>query len=139
MNCTECQDLFCKHRSQSTAGGQCFYESKEQTEKLLAAIRIQQIKIQQEMKAPDKIYLEKSLSNPNRLHSQWYPYDVLGGGIEYIRKDFLLEWLESKVYEHNEDRFDDGFNTAIGQVIDKINLIVNKRKERLENGCNESF
>ena len=36
MNCTECQDLFCKHRFQSSAGGQCFYESKEQMEKLLA-------------------------------------------------------------------------------------------------------
>ena len=41
--------------------------------------------------------------------------------IEYIRKDALLEWLESKVYEHNEDRFDDGFNAALGQVIDKLN------------------
>lgn len=36
MRCTECKDFFCKHRSQSTTGGECFYESKEQTEKLLA-------------------------------------------------------------------------------------------------------
>lgn len=36
MNCTECKDFFCKHRSQITAGGECFYESKEQREKLLA-------------------------------------------------------------------------------------------------------
>lgn len=36
MNCFECKDFFCKHRSQSTAGGECFYESKEQMEKLLA-------------------------------------------------------------------------------------------------------
>ena len=42
----------------------------------------------------------------------------------YISKDALLEWLESKVYEHNEDRFDDGFNAALGQVIDKLNEIV---------------
>ena len=41
--------------------------------------------------------------------------------VEYIRKDALLEWLESKVYQHNEDKFDDGFNTALGQVIDKLN------------------
>lgn len=47
--------------------------------------------------------------------------DDKGRGIEFIRKDALLEWLESKVYEHNEDRFDDGFNAALGQVIDKIN------------------
>ena len=32
-----------------------------------------------------------------------------------------MEWLESKVYQHNEDKFDDGFNTALGQVIDKLN------------------
>lgn len=43
--------------------------------------------------------------------------------VEFIRKDFLLEWLEAKVYEHNEDKFDDGFNTALGQVIDKINSL----------------
>lgn len=43
--------------------------------------------------------------------------------VEYIRKDLLLEWLEAKVYEHNEDKFDDGFNTALGQVIDKINTL----------------
>lgn len=74
------------------------------------------------MKAPDKIYLEKSLSFPDKFHSHWYKEDVVWNGVEYIRKELLLEWLEAKVYEHNdEDRFDDGFNAALGQVIDKIN------------------
>ena len=68
------------------------------------------------MKAPDKIYL-------NSIHPEpyWFKGKQVSSDIEYIRKDALLEWLESKVYEHNEDRFDDGFNAALGQVIDKLN------------------
>lgn len=71
---------------------------------------------------PDKIYLVKDAANPEGI------FDTVASkkpmfqdDICYIRKDALLEWLESKVYEHNEDRFDDGFNAALGQVIDKLN------------------
>ena len=67
------------------------------------------------MEAPDKIYLSPSMI----ILAKRVTPDEVG----YIRKDLLLEWLESKIYEHNEDRFDDGFNTAIGQVIDKINSL----------------
>ena len=76
------------------------------------------------MNRPDKIWLEEDYPNNGVL-----PGGVNIGGrtsnndIEYIRKEALLEWLESKVYEHNEDRFDDGFNTALGQMIDKINSL----------------
>lgn len=38
---------------------------------------------------PDKIYLAKSLSFPDKIHRQWYKEDVVGNGIEYIRKDAL--------------------------------------------------
>lgn len=68
------------------------------------------------MKAPDKIYVCATHPAPF-----WFSDKQIPNMIEYIRKDALLEWLESKVYEHNEDRFDDGFNAALGQVIDKIN------------------
>lgn len=68
---------------------------------------------------PDKIYIPQNISRSD-VTSLSLPDDK-GRGIEFIRKDALLEWLESKVYEHNEDRFDDGFNAALGQVIDKIN------------------
>ena len=69
------------------------------------------------MDEPNKIYVSRPVYNQCGLViSEDKP-------VEYIRKDFLLEWLESKVYEHNEDKFDDGFNTAIGQVIDKINSL----------------
>ena len=68
------------------------------------------------MKAPDKIYIHEVSATELALPVKEYH-------IEYIRKDLLLEWLEAKVYEHNEDKFDDGFNTAIGQVIDKINSL----------------
>ena len=70
------------------------------------------------MNTPDKIYIDPNVQigwfrgeRPSKLFR------------EYIRKDLLLEWLKAKVYEHNEDKFDDGFNTALGQVIDKINSL----------------
>ena len=60
------------------------------------------------MKTPDKIYLEKSLSYPDRLHSQWYPNDVIGGGIEYIRKDLsdkTIELAEDHAYFAGHENF----------------------------------
>ena len=74
------------------------------------------------MKAPDKLYIGRRNYGP--LIGGWVSHPFTSKeieSIEYIRKDALLEWLESKVYEHNEDRFDDGFNAALGQVIDKLN------------------
>ena len=35
MNCVDCKDFTCPHRSESTGGGSCYYESGEQKEKLL--------------------------------------------------------------------------------------------------------
>lgn len=67
------------------------------------------------MKAPDKIYLEKSLSNPDRLHSQWYPNDVIGGGIEYICKDALIELIKE------ESKFWDDGEMIFRGLIDKLN------------------
>lgn len=70
------------------------------------------------MKAPDKIYIDiDTFGFIHGYNAEAHPPACQ----EYIRKDVLLEWLESKVYEHNEDRFDDGFNAALGQVIDKLN------------------
>lgn len=65
---------------------------------------------------PDKIY-----TNNRGVYAELPIFSQIDANVEYIRKDALLEWLESKVYEHNEDRFDDGFNAALGQVIDKLN------------------
>lgn len=75
------------------------------------------------MEAPDKIYLEKSLSNPDRLHSQWYPNDVIGGGIEYIRKDVLLTWAENKIAKGVIDEWDKGYVQCLNDLIDKLNSI----------------
>ena len=77
------------------------------------------------MKAPDKIYVAKT-TFPKYIDWDGSPINtkrVSNNDVCYIRKDLLLEWLEAKVYENNEDKFDDGFNTAIGQVIDKINSL----------------
>lgn len=71
------------------------------------------------MKAPDKIYVD-DLAVVNDCSTK-ISTKPLSNFSEYIRKDALLKWLESMVYEHNEDRFDDGFNAALGQVIDKLN------------------
>lgn len=46
------------------------------------------------MEAPDKIYLERSLSFPDKFHSHWYKEDVVGNGEEYIRKNALLEKID---------------------------------------------
>lgn len=72
------------------------------------------------MKAPDKIYIQTNAGEA--FSSKWttIPFRDFEN-TEYIRKDALLDWLESKVYEYNEDRFDNGFKAALGQVIDKIN------------------
>ena len=85
------------------------------------------------MKAPDKIYLQVCGECPEEDcknckfedledNVTWCKDRIYKKDIEYICKDALIEWLESKVYEHNdEDRFDDGFNAALGRVIDKLN------------------
>lgn len=68
---------------------------------------------------PDKIYIHLT-THLGLLDATGIPVNAPDEH-EYIRKEALMEWLESKVYEHNEDRFDDGFNAALGQVIDKLN------------------
>lgn len=73
------------------------------------------------MKAPDKMYIGSCDPSLGRGFATASVEKMKSDDIKYIRKDALLEWLESKIYEYNEDRFDDGFNTALGQVIDKIN------------------
>ena len=87
------------------------------------------------MKAPDEIYLQVCGTCPlegvecERCNFDgleevtWSTDKVFDKDVEYIRKNALLEWLNGKVYEHNEDRFDDGFNAAMGQIIDKLNSL----------------
>ena len=80
------------------------------------------------MKAPDKIYLERSLSFPDKFHSHWYKEDVVGNGEEYIRKDTLLEWANDvkqglivemgKYGVPNEQRI-----FAFQEFIDKLNSL----------------
>ena len=95
------------------------------------------------MKAPDKIYLEPYLNNPDKLHPSWYRDDVIGSGIEYIRKDIhdetvmsaedhayfagkeklreaLLELINKKLQE-SADRLDYGTNKAYAEILDKLN------------------
>lgn len=81
------------------------------------------------MEAPNKIFLSVG-KEEDWKYAMWtekspdeQKFSELDKHQEYIRKNALLGWLNEKVYEHNEDRFDDGFNAALGQVIDKINSL----------------
>lgn len=73
-------------------------------------------------KAPDKIYLEKSLSFPDKFHSQWYREDVVGNGVEYIRKDALVEWAKAKHMELDppQNERDFGRIEAVEELIKHI-------------------
>ena len=77
------------------------------------------------MKAPDKIYIAAQ-TFPNEIDWDGSPIStkkVEDTDVQYIRKDALLKWLESMVYQHNEHILAAGFNTAIEQVIDKLNSL----------------
>lgn len=44
------------------------------------------------------------------------------GGTEYIRKEALLEWLNSEIKKEMEDHYDDfSFGIAYGNVLEHIN------------------
>lgn len=72
------------------------------------------------MKAPDKIYVSiRDLQNG-------YTTDIClsqeKGYSAYIRKDALLEWLNSEIKKEMEDHYDDfSFGIAYGNVLEHIN------------------
>lgn len=72
------------------------------------------------MKAPDKIYLAKSLSFPDKIHSHWYKEDIVGNGIEYIRKEAVLELLD-KLYD-DAPSYDDS-RVYLGRAFEQINSL----------------
>ena len=71
-----------------------------------------------DMKAPDKIYTD------NRgVYSTLPVFSQTDANIEYIRKDALLEWLESilKCKPDNAGLCTEAAAIAVQQVIDKLN------------------
>ena len=86
------------------------------------------------MEAPNKIYLSVIPDSPgqyNGIYEEWSLAPIGGAeNIEYIRKDALLEWAESKMkeyalksFEKNGDATHWGQRNAFQQVIDKINSL----------------
>lgn len=73
------------------------------------------------MKAPDKIYIQ-----PN-AHDGWFegnkPNDNF---VEYIRKDDLLEWLETLKAQAFELREEDCGDVFYGSRIELLEEVVNK-------------
>ena len=75
------------------------------------------------MKAPNKIYLnipKQELEAP--LDSTTWDTKEFDDciNVEYIKRDFLLKWLDERVLNSPKYEFGEGFNAAIGQVIGKI-------------------
>ena len=67
------------------------------------------------MEAPDKIYIQQDMINNIPLEQKEFDDDV-----EYIRKDALLEWLNTKV---NDYGYTTPFRIAIQCTIDKLNSL----------------
>lgn len=70
------------------------------------------------MEAPDKIYAGyRFKNNYEDLYAR--KTQLTNRDTEYIRKDDILEWAEKKLQERHAPQFRD----AIGQLIDKLNLM----------------
>jgi len=67
---------------------------------------------------PDKIYIPQNI-NRSDVTSLSFPDDK-GRGIEYIRKEALLEWL-NRMLEISAQSLEFQRNYAYGKVIDKLN------------------
>lgn len=73
------------------------------------------------MEAPDKIYLWETLIVNDGYDPAWHKNSFNEGDVEYIRKDALLEWLESKI-KISDDSFVNGLiYLAYQNVIEHIN------------------
>ena len=65
---------------------------------------------------PDKIYIQEGAILRTE---KTYDNDVC-----YIRKDYLLKWLDGEVKHYlNSEEYDFGWNMAIQKLIDKLNEI----------------
>lgn len=69
------------------------------------------------MKAPDKCYIIREKNGV--VYSLSFNDN---GGLEYIRKDALMECLNKKLQE-SADRLDFHANQAYAEVIDKLNSL----------------
>ena len=69
------------------------------------------------MKAPDKCYITREKNGV--VYSLSFNDN---GGLEYIRKDALMEWLNKKLQE-SADRLDFHANQAYSEMIDKLNSL----------------
>lgn len=76
------------------------------------------------MKAPDVIYLAESDKVKGEVSSNFAsdnPFKT-HTSIAYIRKEALLEWLNSEIKKEMEDHYDDfSFGIAYGNVLEHIN------------------
>ena len=76
------------------------------------------------MKVPDKIKIVRFYDTAE-LSDYWVLENrTKSDDIEYIRKEALIEWLEGKMtIEGTTEGFVGGYNTALKDVIDKINSL----------------
>lgn len=73
-----------------------------------------------DMEAPNKLFIK-----PEKIKVEMIPGGELPNvGIQYIRKDLLLEWAEGKKkYYLDRQEYDCGWNDLLDEVIDKLNSL----------------
>lgn len=79
------------------------------------------------MEAPDKIYIDYGLIDYHCLDEQKVD------GIEYIRKEALLEWAKKEKDKWNEppaSYADVGALWILDKIIDKLELLWHKKKRQ---------
>lgn len=75
------------------------------------------------MKAPDKKYPLSVLDDLRASTLHFMSDKIYFDGIEYIRKDALLEWAKEKnqIIDTNEGDYSLGYVSAMIDLIDKLN------------------
>lgn len=71
------------------------------------------------MKTPDKIYLD--IIEDDDIHMMSPSFED-NGGVEYIRKEALVEFVNKKLQE-SADRLDFRTNRAYAEVLEHINTM----------------
>lgn len=68
-----------------------------------------------DMKAPDKVYITRERNGV--IYSLSFNDN---GGLEYIRKDALLEWAKEKIAKGTIDEWDKGYVQCLKDLIEKL-------------------
>ena len=97
MNCIDCKDFTCLHRSKTTDGGSCYYESGEQKEKLLtmtAEASLHYVDWSSFRRDAAKDFISGMLANVSPAANQWTTPEIVSAAIEIA--DELIKRLKDE-------------------------------------------